>query len=246
MKLPLLIKKIFSKILGFDFSLDGETIFYLCSNEALPSPLSQDEENFYAEKLSLVGDEFEIARNEARNKLIEHNLRLVVYIAKKFDNTGESLEDLISVGSIGLIKAIKNFNLEKNIKLATFASRCIENEILMFLRKSVKTKNEISLEEPLNIDSEGNELVLADVISMENDSVTKNLENACEQKILLDLVDKLNRREKEIINLRFGLNNFEEKTQKEVADMLGISQSYISRIEKKIISKLKKEIVKVI
>ena len=246
MKLPLLIKKIFSKILGFDFSLDGETIFYLCSNEALPSPLSQDEENFYAEKLSLVGDEFEIVRNEARNKLIEHNLRLVVYIAKKFDNTGESLEDLISVGSIGLIKAIKNFNLEKNIKLATFASRCIENEILMFLRKSVKTKNEISLEEPLNIDSEGNELVLADVISMENDSVTKNLENACEQKILLDLVDKLNRREKEIINLRFGLNNFEEKTQKEVADMLGISQSYISRIEKKIISKLKKEIVKVI
>lgn len=246
MKLPLLIKKIFIKILGFDFSLDGETIFYLCSNEALPSPLSQDEENFYAEKLSLVGDEFEIVRNEARNKLIEHNLRLVVYIAKKFDNTGESLEDLISVGSIGLIKAIKNFNLEKNIKLATFASRCIENEILMFLRKSVKTKNEISLEEPLNIDSEGNELVLADVISMENDSVTKNLENACEQKILLDLVDKLNRREKEIINLRFGLNNFEEKTQKEVADMLGISQSYISRIEKKIISKLKKEIVKVI
>ncbi len=246
MKLPLLIKKIFSKILGFDFSLDGETIFYLCSNEALPSPLSQDEENFYAEKLSLVGDEFESVRNEARNKLIEHNLRLVVYIAKKFDNTGESLEDLISVGSIGLIKAIKNFNLEKNIKLATFASRCIENEILMFLRKSVKTKNEISLEEPLNVDSEGNELVLADVISMENDSVTKNLENACEQKILLDLVDKLNRREKEIINLRFGLNNFEEKTQKEVADMLGISQSYISRIEKKIISKLKKEIVKVI
>lgn len=246
MKLPLLIKKIVSKIFNFDFILDGKTIFYLCSNEALPTPLSQEEENFYAERLSLIGPEFESEREEARNVLIEHNLRLVVYIAKKFDNTGESLEDLISVGSIGLIKAIKNFNLGKNIKLATFASRCIENEILMFLRKTVKVKNEISLEEPLNIDSEGNELVLADVISTENDSVTKNLENACEQKILLDLVDKLNKREKEIINLRFGLNNHEEKTQKEVADMLGISQSYISRIEKKIISKLKKEIVKVI
>ncbi|MGN1207992.1 MAG: RNA polymerase sporulation sigma factor SigK [Christensenellales bacterium] len=246
MKLPNLIKKIVKKLFAFSFDIDGQTIFYLCAQEALPSPLSPEEENFYAEKLSLVGAEYEVDREEAKNVLIEHNLRLVVYIAKKFDNTGESLEDLISVGSIGLIKAIKNFNLEKNIKLATFASRCIENEILMFLRKSVRTKNEISLEEPLNVDSEGNELVLADVISMENDSVTKNLENACEQKILLELVDRLNKREKEIINLRFGLNNCEEKTQKEVADMLGISQSYISRIEKKIISKLKKEIVKVI
>ncbi len=244
MRLPNFIKKILNKF--FDFSLDGQAIYYLCTSEALPSPLSPEEENFYAEKLSLVGENYESERNEARNTLIEHNLRLVVYIAKKFDNTGESLEDLISVGSIGLIKAIKSFNLEKNIKLATFASRCIENEILMFLRKSVRTKNEISLEEPLNIDSEGNELVLADVMPMENDSVTKNLENACEQKILLELVDKLHIREKEIINLRFGLNGQEEKTQKEVADMLGISQSYISRIEKKIISKLKKEIVKVI
>ena len=246
MKLPFLIKKIIKKLFDFDFDLDAKTIFYLCQNEALPSPLSLDEENYYAQNLSLIGDEYEEIRNEARNKLIEHNLRLVVYIAKKFDNTGESLEDLISVGSIGLIKAIKSFNLEKNIKLATFASRCIENEILMFLRKTVKTKNEISLEEPLNVDSEGNELVLADVISLDSDSVTKNLESACEQKILLDLVSKLGKREQEIINLRFGLNNFEEKTQKEVADMLGISQSYISRIEKKIIMKLKKEIVKVI
>lgn len=246
MKLPLLIKKILNKLFNFDFVLDGKTLYYLCASEALPSPLSIDEENYYAERLTLVGDEFEEIRNEAKNKLIEHNLRLVVYIAKRFDNTGESLEDLISVGSIGLIKAIKNFNLNKNIKLATFASRCIENEILMFLRKTVKLKNEISLEEPLSTDSEGNELVLADVLSMENDSVTKNLENACEQKILLDLVNKLSNREREIINLRFGLNNYEEKTQKEVADMLGISQSYISRIEKKIISKLKKEIVKVI
>ena len=246
MKLPFLIKKIINKIFNFDFCLDGDLIFYICQNEALPSPLEIEEESILINQLSLVGSEYNSIKENARNKLIEHNLRLVVYIAKKFENTGENLEDLVSVGSIGLIKAINNFKQDKNIKLATFASRCIENEILMYLRKVVKTKNEISLEEPLNVDSDGNELVLADVISMENDSVTKNLESACEQKILLDLVDKLNKREKEIISLRFGLNNFEEKTQKEVADILGISQSYISRIEKKIISKLKKEIVKVI
>ncbi len=245
MKFPAILKKILNNLFCFDFSLDKDYIFYLCSTEALPSPLSIEEENYYAKML--VDKSFgEENRLFARDKLIEHNLRLVVYIAKKFASSGENLEDLVSVGSIGLIKAINNFNLEKNIKLATFASRCIENEILMFLRKLVKTRNEISLQEPLNTDSDGNELVLGDVLSMENDSVTKNLENACEQKILLDLVEKLNFREKEIISLRFGLYNYEEKTQKEVADMLGISQSYISRIEKKIINKLKKEIVKLI
>ena len=244
MQIPKLIKKIINKI--FNFQLDENLIYYLCQNEALPSPLEASEEDFYLNKLTLIGDEFKKEREEAKNILIEHNLRLVVYIAKRFENTGECIEDLISVGSIGLIKAINSFNKEKNIKLATFASRCIENEILMHLRKVVKTRNEISLEEPLNIDGDGNELVLADVISMENDSVTKNLETSCEQKILLDLVNKLNLREQEIINLRFGLNSREEKTQKEVADLLGISQSYISRIEKKIINKLKKEILKVI
>jgi len=246
MKIPQILKKILNNLFNFDFCLDGDLIYYLCQNEALPNPLSPEDENFYASELTLIGEEFATRRENARNKLIEHNLRLVVYIAKRFENTGETLEDLVSVGSIGLIKAINNFNLDKNIKLATFASRCIENEILMHLRKTVKLKREVSLDEPLNVDSDGNELVLADVISIDSDSVTKNLENSCEQKILLELVNKLNNREKEIINLRFGLNNYEEKTQKEVADMLGISQSYISRIEKKIISKLKKEIVKVI
>lgn len=244
--IKLILKKIFEKINEFSFDSVDDLIFYLCNNEALPSPLSIEEENSLVEKLNLVGQEFEFERESAKNELIEHNLRLVVYIAKKFENTNENLEDLISVGSIGLIKAVNSFNAEKNIKLATYSSRCIENEILMFLRKSVKTKNEISLEEPLNVDGDGNELVLADIISMENDSVTKDLENKAEQKILLELVSKLNKREQEIINLRFGLNSYEEKTQKEVADMLGISQSYISRIEKKIINRLKKEIVKMI
>lgn len=246
MKIPYLLKKILKNVFNFDFCLESDLIYYLCKNEALPNPLSNDEENFYASELNLIGEEFKERRETARNILIEHNLRLVVYIAKRFENTGESLEDLVSVGSIGLIKAINSFNLDKNIKLATFASRCIENEILMHLRKTVKTKHDISLDEPLNIDSDGNELVLADVISMESDSVTKNLETSCEQKILMNLVNKLNKREQEIINLRFGLNNYQEKTQKEVADLLGISQSYISRIEKKIISKLKKELIKVI
>lgn len=241
-----ILKKVVSNFVNFDFNTDGELLYYLCTNEALPSPLSSEEEAHYVEQLNLLGQENEKLRESARNTLIEHNLRLVVYIAKRFENTGESVEDLISVGSIGLIKAINNFNMEKNIKLATYASRCIENEILMHLRKIVKLKSEVSLEEPLNIDGDGNELVLADVISLDNDSVTKNLENACEQKILLELVSHLNRREREIIYLRFGLNNIEEKTQKEVADLLGISQSYISRIEKKILSKLKKEIIKVI
>ena len=171
---------------------------------------------------------------------------MVVYICKKFENTGIDLEDLISVGTIGLIKAVNSFNMEKNIKLATYASRCIENEILMQLRKSVKYKNEISLEEPLNSDSDGNELVLADIISTENDVVSKDLELETEKQLLWNCLKKLNYREQEIMMLRFGLNNDEEKTQKEVADLLGISQSYISRIEKKILSKLNKEIGKLI
>ncbi|MBQ0017304.1 MAG: RNA polymerase sporulation sigma factor SigK [Clostridiales bacterium] len=219
--------------------LDYENILlYLCGNEALPSPLDSETE------LELIL-EAEKGDENAKHELVEHNLRLVVYISKKFENTGVDLEDLISVGAIGLIKAVNSFNVEKNIKLATFASRCIENEILMHLRKVSKQKNEMSLEEPLNTDSDGNELVLADIISMDNDSVTKNLEMQTEKEILYKCLEKLSDKEKQIISLRFGLTNSdEEKTQKEVADMLGISQSYISRIEKKIISRLKKELKK--
>ena len=236
-KLMLALKKFLS---GEYFNAYSNIVLFLCGNEALPSPLDSETE------LDLIL-EAEKGNEIAKNELIEHNLRLVVYIAKKFENTGLDLEDLISVGSIGLIKAVNNFNVEKNIKLATFASRCIENEILMHLRKTSKQKNEISLEEPLNTDSDGNELVLQDIISMENDSVTKNLEQTTEKQLLYKCLSRLNPREKEIISLRFGLvYDTEEKTQKEVADMLGISQSYISRIEKKIISKLKKELVKVI
>lgn len=234
-KLLLSLKKLFKGNLFEEYS---NIILFLCGNEALPSPLDSETE------LELIL-EAEKGSEIAKNELIEHNLRLVVYIAKKFENTGLDLEDLISVGSIGLIKAVSNFNVEKNIKLATFASRCIENEILMYLRKTSKQKNEISLEEPLNTDSDGNELVLQDIISMDNDSVTKNLEQSTEKKLLYKCLSRLNSREKQIISLRFGLiNDTEEKTQKEVADMLGISQSYISRIEKKIINKLGKELKK--
>ena len=229
----------FTKIFnGQLFDEYSNIILYLCGNEALPSPLDSETE---LELILEAEKGIEIAKNE----LIEHNLRLVVYIAKKFENTGIDLEDLISVGAIGLIKAVNNFKLEKNIKLATFASRCIENEILMHLRKTSKQKNEISLEEPLNTDSDGNELVLADILAVDNDSVTKHLEQKTETELLYSCLSKLNNREKEIISLRFGLiKDTEEKTQKEVADMLGISQSYISRIEKKILSRLNKELKK--
>lgn len=229
----------FTKIFnGQLFDEYSNIILYLCGNEALPSPLDSETE---LELILEAEKGIEIAKNE----LIEHNLRLVVYIAKKFENTGIDLEDLISVGAIGLIKAVNNFKLEKNIKLATFASRCIENEILMHLRKTSKQKNEISLEEPLNTDSDGNELVLADILAVDNDSVTKHLEQKTETELLYSCLSKLNNREKEIILLRFGLiKDTEEKTQKEVADMLGISQSYISRIEKKILSRLNKELKK--
>lgn len=234
-KLIKAFKKIFSGQLFDEYS---KIVLYLCGNEALPSPLDSETE------LELIL-EAEKGNELAKNELIEHNLRLVVYIAKKFENTGIELEDLISIGAIGLIKAVSNFKLEKNIKLATFASRCIENEILMHLRKTSKQKNEISLEEPLNTDSDGNELVLADILAVDNDSVTKHLEQTTEKELLYACLSKLNDREKEIISLRFGLvKDSEEKTQKEVADMLGISQSYISRIEKKIISRLNKELKK--
>ena len=183
---------------------------------------------------------------EAKKTLIEHNLRLVVYIAKKFDNTGVGVEDLISIGTIGLIKAINTFNPEKNIKLATYASRCIENEILMYLRRNNKTKMEVSIDEPLNVDWDGNELLLSDILGTDEDTIYKDLENEVERKLLVKAISRLSGRELTIIKMRFGLGtpDGEEKTQKEVADMLGISQSYISRLEKKIMQRLKREMVK--
>ncbi len=211
-----------------------EILYYICGNEALPKPLTSEEENDYVVRF-MHGDD------RAKVKLIEHNLRLVVYISKKFENTGVDSEDLISVGTIGLIKAVNSFNIEKNIKLATYASRCIENEILMYLRRISKIKSEVSFDEPLNVDFEGNELLLSDILGTDGDVVYKDIERNVEKDILFESLDKLNTREQEIIELRFGLNGKEEKTQKEVADMLGISQSYISRLEKKIISRLKRE-----
>lgn len=232
---------IFKKILNFIHNLlqgklflDTEDyVFYVCGSE-LPAPLSPSEEEEYILRLS-NGDE------SAKEVLIEHNLRLVIYIAKKFDNTNIEMEDLISVGSIGLIKAINSFNGGKNIKLATYASRCIENEILMFLRKTKKLKTEVSLEEPLNSDLDGNELILSDILATDYDIVYKSVENCVEKQILWQVILKLPQREQEIMLMRFGLNGVDEKTQKEVADMMNISQSYISRIEKKILGKIEKE-----
>ena len=215
----------------------SDVVLYLCGNEALPLPLDPEEETILIEEMK-KGNE------QAKEKLIEHNLRLVVYIAKKFESTGLDLEDLISVGAIGLIKAVQTYNFDKNIKLATYASRCIENEILMQLRKTTKQKLEVSLDEPLNFDSDGNELLLSDVLSSEEDSVSKGLDLSVEKQLLWNSISKLGRREQDIMKLRFGLGGLEEKTQKEVADMLGISQSYISRIEKKILVKMKAEIQK--
>ncbi len=220
------------------FSNAEDLVCYVCGNKALPQPLSQEEESELLEEFK-NGDMF------ARDKLIEHNLRLVVYIAKKFENSGIELEDLISIGAIGLIKAVKTYSVDKNIKLATYASRCIENEILMQLRKNTRTKNEMSLDEPLSADGEGNELLLADIISIDEDSVAKNIEASAEKQILMNVISKLDSREQIIMFMRFGLAGNEEKTQKEVADMMGISQSYISRIEKKILSKLRKKLEKI-
>lgn len=217
--------------------LKKEGIHYIGGSESLPPPLPAEEE---VRLISLL----ETEGTYARKMLIEHNLRLVVYIAKKFENTGVNIEDLISIGTIGLIKAVNTFRGDKKIKLATYASRCIENEILMYLRKSSSQKTEISIDEPLNVDWDGNELLLSDILGTDDDTVGRRIEDKTEKEMLLSAMKKLSRREMDIMNLRFGFGGKEEKTQKEVADMLGISQSYISRLEKRIILKLKKEVSK--
>ena len=215
-------------------------IHYIGGSEILPPPLNPVEESEAIHNLSTEQEQ------QAKATLIEHNLRLVVYIAKKFDNTGVGVEDLISIGTIGLIKAINTFNSGKNIKLATYASRCIENEILMYLRRNSKLRMEVSIDEPLNVDWDGNELLLSDILGTDEDIIYRDLENEVERKLLRKALGKLSRRERMIIELRFGLNHpsGQEMTQKEVADLLGISQSYISRLEKKIIGRLKKELVR--
>jgi RNA polymerase sporulation-specific sigma factor len=221
------------------FRKPGE-IFYIGGTDVLPAPLDAKREAVVIENLGSGQDK------EARDELIEHNLRLVVYIAQRFDNTGVGVEDLISIGTIGLIKAINTFNPAKKIKLATYASRCIENEILMYLRRNNKTKMEVSIDEPLNVDWDGNELLLSDILGTDEDIIYKDLEHEVECRLLGKAIGKLTPREQTIIKLRYGLQSSDgkEKTQKEVADMLGISQSYISRLEKRIMKRLKKEIVK--
>ena len=217
------IKCLFSKV--------GE-LFYIGSTDKLPPPLSKEEEEYYI-NMAMDGDQF------ARDKLIEHNLRLVVFLAKKYENTKVDLEDLVSIGTIGLMKGVKTFSNDKNIKLATYASRCIDNEILMFLRKNKKVKGEVSFEESLSFDADGNELHLEDVLGTDADIVTRPLEDDLNKRLMMEEIDRLNKRDREIIIMRYGLFNNPEKTQKEVADILGISQSYISRIEKKVIKRLK-------
>ena len=232
---------------GFQFSRftgillpAGNEMHYIGGAEVLPAPLSPEEEKVQIDKLREGEDQ------DARAALIEHNLRLVVYIAKKFDNTGVGVEDLISIGTIGLIKAINTFDPVKKIKLATYASRCIENEILKYLRRNSKTKLEVSIDEPLNVDWDGNELLLSDILGTDEDVIYKDIENEVERKLLGKAIGKLTKREQTIVRLRFGINmpDGREKTQKEVADLLGISQSYISRLEKRIMKRLKKEIVR--
>lgn len=232
--------KIIRREPAFFMAKEGD-IHYIGGAEVLPPPLETAQEN---EVIQDLGTE-EYA-DAAKSILIEHNLRLVVYIAKKFDNTGIGVEDLISIGTIGLIKSINTFNPGKNIKLATYASRCIENEILMYLRRNSKTRMEVSIDEPLNVDWDGNELLLSDILGTDEDVIYKDIESEAERKILRKAVDKLSERERMIVNLRFGLNtpDGKEMTQKEVAALLGISQSYISRLEKKIMKRLKKEMVK--
>ena len=234
------VKDFFEKI--FNFIIDKlsvvKDIFYIGGSDTLPAPLTQEEEK---EIINQLKDS-----SEAKTILIEHNLRLVVYLAKKFESTGINVEDLISIGTIGLIKAVNTFKVEKNIKLATYASKCIENEILMHLRRVGKTKTEISLDEPLNIDWDGNELLLSDILGTEEDVVFRDMENEVDLSLLNESIKKLNKREYMIMKLRFGLNNTKSFTQKEVADMLGISQSYISRLEKKILNRLKKDINKAV
>ena len=233
------IAKIFKRVFKVNFfEIREKLIAYVSKRESLPPTLSLDEE-------LIIMDRLRNKDESAKAELIEHNLRLVVYIAKKFDNTGIELDDLISVGAIGLIKAVQSFDVEKNIKLATYASRCIENEILMFIRKRSKRNFEVSIDEPLNYDKDGNELLLSDILVNESDNINVEMEKKNEKVMLWKAVQKLSTREQKIMELRFGLNGDEESTQKEVADLLGISQSYISRIEKKILLRLKKDLLKI-
>lgn len=228
---------IYAKFINTEMEeIENLPIYYVGGNASLPPPLSPKEEEALISKL-------ETGSQEIKQTLVERNLRLVVYIAKKFENTGVGLEDLISIGTIGLMKAINTFNVEKKIKLATYASRCIENEILMYLRRSNKIKGEISIDEPLNQDGDGNELLLSDILGTDPDITSRRIEDEVDKKLLKASIDKLNSRERNIMELRFGFVSGNEKTQKEVADMLGISQSYISRLEKKIINKMKKDIM---
>ena len=229
--------KILKTLIKLFLKYQDNEIYYIGGTDVLPPPLSASEEKQLLENID---------DTSSRNKLIEHNLRLVVYIAKKFENTGINIEDLISIGTIGLIKSINTFNTEKNIKLATYSSRCIENEILMYLRKNNNSKAEISIDEPLNTDWDGNELLLSDILGTDPDIIHRKIEDEVDRQLLKEAMHKLSPRELEIIKLRFGIGVSEERTQKEVADMLGISQSYISRLEKKIINRLRKEINKMI
>lgn len=236
-KLRLSVLKIREKMVLVLKGQKPDEIFYIGGSDVLPPPLPPEEERILLEQLAQNNE-------DAKTILIERNLRLVVYIAKKFENAGVNVEDLISIGAIGLIKAVNTFNLDKNIKLATYASRCIENEILMYLRRSSRTKSEVSFDEPLNIDWDGNELLLSDILGTDNDIVYNHIEEEVNRKLLVYALKKLSTREKQIMEMRFGLISGREMTQKEVADKMGISQSYISRLEKKIIGRLRKEIKK--
>ena len=230
--MPAFFSALLSKILSF-FGLERKETHYIGGKENLPSPLEKEEEQ---KLIGLLGEDPSV-----RDTLVEHNLRLVVYIAKKFENTGINIEDLISIGTIGLIKAINTFRADKSIKLATYASKCIENEILMFIRKTAGLRQEVSIDEPLNVDKDGNELSLSDILGSEEDSVFSSIELEEDRRTVRQALERLGRRERIIIELRFGLDGGKEHTQKEVADMLGISQSYISRLEKKILDRLKEE-----
>ena len=231
--MPAFFSALLSKILSF-FGLERKETHYIGGKESLPSPLEKEEEQ---KLIGLLGEDPSV-----RDTLVEHNLRLVVYIAKKFENTGINIEDLISIGTIGLIKAINTFRADKSIKLATYASKCIENEILMFIRKTAGLRQEVSIDEPLNVDKDGNELLLSDILGNEEDSVFSSIELEEDRRTVRQALERLDRRERIIIELRFGLDGGKEHTQKEVADMLGISQSYISRLEKKILDRLKEEV----
>ena len=238
LKLKIFISNIHTKIIKLFSILQEKEVYYIGGSEVLPPPLEPEEESYLVSKIN--------EDNNVRTILIERNLRLVVYIARKFENTGVGVEDLISIGTIGLIKAVNTFNPEKNIKLATYASKCIENEILMYLRRNSKTKSEMSFDEPLNIDWDGNELLLSDTLGTDADIIFKKLEEEVDKELLTGSIENLSKRERKIMELRFGLRNGDAKTQKEVADILGISQSYISRLEKRIVKRLKKEISKMI